>query len=453
MHARQHRSLYFAPVTVCLVLLLVLLPTAGVQARPAAAAPTVSTFYTTTTAAYDAWNPNASPNVPPRKATSFPAGTATIAVYYEYDGASPGVTKLSLAVKDGSGTTVVAGALDPLKYTSGIRMDLIDAPGGSFASGSYSVTLLQQSRQVAVAAFSISSAAASQGKATVFYTATKTAYDAWNSSTSDAPPARTTAFPSGSSVVAFYFEYQNTTPKVTQYQIIVHSPSGAVYAKRGPYTVSYDAGMVMRTILPDQDSAYHNGAYQADLLLAGHTQLRTTFTVGSSSGIVVSTLYPATKAAFDAWNTSTSDARPAKTTRFPAGTSVVTFYFEYKNFKVGTTTYTVVIKNQAGKTVVSHGPFVTKYKDGLLMSPIPGPGGAWPSGAYRADLVVNGTVMFSAFFSVGVTTPVAPACKSSDPLATCVEPACCVSTPTCPTTCRRKARALSSSRMRPAHTC
>jgi len=178
-------------------------------------------------------------------------------------------------------------------------MDLIDAPGGSFATGSYTITLLQQNRQIAVAAFSISRAAASQGKATVFYTATKPAYDAWNTSKSDAPPAKTTTFPSGSSIVAFYFEYQNATPKATQYQIIVHSPSGAVYAKRGPFAVSYDAGMVMRTILPDQDNAYPNGTYEADLLLAGHMQLRTSFTVGSSSGILVSTLYPATKAAFD----------------------------------------------------------------------------------------------------------------------------------------------------------
>ncbi len=421
MRALRVRPSFPVSLALAFAMLLALVPGLTAQARPAARA-TVSTFYTATSDAYDAWDPSATPYVAPKKSASFPAGTSTIAVYYEYDGATAGATAFSVAVKDSTGAATVAAQFSAVKYTAGMRMDEIGAPGGSFATGPYTVSLLLKGQQVAVTSFSISRTGAAHAKSTVFYTATKAAYDAWNTSTSDAAPTKTTTFPKGTSVIAFYFSYEDATPKTTQYQIVIHAPSGGVYAKRGPFTVSYDAGLVMRTVIPDQDSAYPGGTYTADLILGGRIQMHTSFSVGGSSGATIDTLYPATKAAFDAWAASATAPAPAKTSVFPAGTKIVTFYFEYKGFKAGTTSYTVVVKNQAGKTVVKHGPYVTKYVDGLQMSPVTGPSGSWPSGAYRADLLIDGHIMFSTFFSVGTKLPVTTTCTASDPLATCVEP-------------------------------
>src|SRR5579863_9800530 len=60
----------------------------------------------------------------------------------------------------------------------------------------------------------------------IFYPTTKAAYNAWNNTSSNARPPKTTSFPSGIKTVGFYLEYSGAKPNVTNYKIIIHDHSG-----------------------------------------------------------------------------------------------------------------------------------------------------------------------------------------------------------------------------------
>ncbi len=114
-----------------------------------------------------------------------------------------------------------------------------------------------------------------------------------------------------------------------------------------------------------------------------------------------SVFYPITKTAYDAWTTSTSNSQPAKATSFSARTTVVCFYAEYHGAKANGTSLILVVKNSAGVTVVSDGPFRLKHAEGLLGIQMNGPGGMYPNGSYGADLTLDGRVAAHTSFVVG----------------------------------------------------
>ena len=123
---------------------------------------------------------------------------------------------------------------------------------------------------------------------------------------------------------------------------------------------------------------------------------------GHAATLAVSQFYPATRAAYDSWNASTSNARPKETTSFPAGTDIVAFYFEYDGAKPKVTTYGITVRSATGAKLVSRGPYTVRYKDGLAMRYIPSPNGkAFPNGRYHADLLLNGKVRTGTDFVVG----------------------------------------------------
>ncbi len=400
-----------------ILLLFAATPTLPAAARPASSA-SVSIFYPTTKAAYDAWNSSKSDARPP-KTTVFASGTATVGFYFEYDGATAHSTTFTIVIKNSAGTSVVTDGPFTTDHNAALHMEAIDAPTTAFSNGAFTADLLVNRAKVESTSFTVGST--SKVAASVFYTATKGAYDAWNASTSAAPPPPTAKFSAGTSIVAFYFEYTNATPKVTQYKIAIYGPTGSLYTSRGPFAVSYKNGLVMRYVLAPDAKAYPAGPYSASLFLDGKVQHHTTFVVGGQT-VSIGILYPATEAAGQAWAKSSTATRPTKTTTFLSGTKVVAFYFEYLNAVPKVTEYTVVVRNHGGQVVVTHGPYVTSYKDGLQISPVQAPVGAWPDGAYRADLVVGGQVLASTFFGVGSRTVKVPVCRQSDVIATCIEP-------------------------------
>src|SRR5579871_3082303 len=67
-----------------------------------------------------------------------------------------------------------------------------------------------------------------------------------------------------------------------------------------------------------------------------------------ASSIRIVTFYPATKAAFDIWNNSTSTADPPRTDTFPVGTTTVAFYFHYRGAQPNVTHFTVSVRTEAG---------------------------------------------------------------------------------------------------------
>ena len=235
-----------------------------------------------------------------------------------------------------------------------------------------------------------------------FYTATKSAFDTWNSSSSSPPPPKTSTFPSQVDTIAFYFDYTGATPGSTKYQIVIHDHTGATFAKRGPFPVKYADGLIMRTIV----ESYSHQTYAADLLIDGKVAASTSFTVGTASSgsgsVSVGVFYPATKAAFDTWNSSTSNARPPKTARFPSGISTVAFYFEYNGAVAKATKYQLIVHDPSGAVFASRGPFTLSYANGLLMRYITAPNnGTYPNGTYSVDVLINKHLTATTSFTVG----------------------------------------------------
>ena len=375
-------------------------------------------FYAATKAAADAWNATTSTSAPPRTHT-FPAGVLAVAFYFHYRGAKAKLTQFSIVVHAPSGTTLVTYGPYTLEYANGYYMDSVPTPTrGAYPGGMYHVDLLIDGLPAAQLDFGVRIASSA---VTIFYPATKAAYDAWNATTSTARPSRTEQFRAGTNVVAFYFEYKGATAKVTQYQLIIRDSTGRIFATHGPYPLSYSAALAMRYVTVPSGPAYPAGNYHADILLDGRVAAGTQFTVGGH-GVGITTFYPATKAAFDAWNATTSTARPPKANAFTSGTTIVTFYFEYDGATPKVSQYEIVVRDHFGRVVVTHGPFSFAHSTGLHMSEVPTPSGkAYSADSYRANLLVDGQVVDSAFFTVGAPAQVQP-CSAGDVLATCIEP-------------------------------
>ncbi len=378
---------------------------------------TIVTYYTATKQAFDAWNATSSTADPP-KTTTFPSGTTDVAFYFHYRGATAKVTQFKLVVHRAGAVYLTDGPYT-LTYVNGYYMDAVTAPKhAAYPAGTYSTDLVIGGVTVATTSFTVNEPTGAS--ITILYPTTKTTYDAWNATTSTARPLKTVTFNRGTTIVAFYFEYKDAVAKSTQYQFVIHDASGKVFATYGPYTTLYKAALAMRYATAPHNGAFPDGRYHVDMLVDGRIRASTDFTVGSQ-GVTITAYYPATKKAFDAWSASTSTTPPPQTTTFGAGTTIVTFYFAYKGATPKTTQYKYIIYDHSGAVYVTHGPYVVSYTDGYQMSPVAAPHGAYASGAYRADLLIDGRVVQSSFFTVGA--PQAPAaCTANDYIATCIEP-------------------------------
>jgi hypothetical protein len=256
-------------------------PSLNAKAAPAGD-PSATVFYTTTTSAYDTWSADTSDSPPPPARTAnFPAGTHTVAFYFDYDGATADNTQYAVVVKNAAGAIFVTSDTQTVDYESGTLMVEVDAPNSTFPAGAYTASLSMDEAGVASTTFSVSSSSASKAKpaATTFYATSKSWYDWWVAAAKKSRPAKWARFPSGTSRVAFYFEGTNIVPKVTKFQIVVYDESGDVYAHDAQFTRSGKTTNTMLFLTPDSDAAYQDGTYTAVIWIDGHTTLRTTFNV------------------------------------------------------------------------------------------------------------------------------------------------------------------------------
>jgi hypothetical protein len=137
---------------------------------------------------------------------------------------------------------------------------------------------------IAVLAFGgvVPSQASAKAKpsATIFYSATSSAFKAWTNTTSTARPKKSASFGCFTKTVAFYLEYGNAVPKHTQFQILVYTNMGNAKANQKPeasstkFTAGHTEGLVMNTVTDKPD---FEGAYRAVLMIDGHATLHTDF--------------------------------------------------------------------------------------------------------------------------------------------------------------------------------
>jgi hypothetical protein len=128
---------------------------------------------------------------------------------------------------------------------------------------------------------------------TILYATTQATYDTWPKTSRSVSPPRYDTFTAGTTTVAFYFEWTGANPK-TQFQFIIHVPSGGVFTTCGPYALQYGAGWAMCSASAPHNAAYPDATYSVDLLLDGRVAASTSFTVGSgtitTSGLVIRSL-------------------------------------------------------------------------------------------------------------------------------------------------------------------
>ena len=121
--------------------------------------------------------------------------------------------------------------------------------------------------------------------------------------------------------------------------------------------------------------------------------------LGRATGIQIVTFYSATKAAFDAWKSTTSTADPPRTDTFPVGTTSVAFYFHFRNAHPNASHYIIIVRTLAGTTILTIGPRTLLYANGYEMAGAPARR-AFAAGRYLVTLVIDGAKVAYATFTV-----------------------------------------------------
>jgi S1-C subfamily serine protease len=234
---------------------------------------------------------------------------------------------------------------------------------------------------------------------TTFYATSKANYDAWGATTSAPSPTPVSLFGASTRIVAFYFKYQDATPNVSTYQLVVLDRKGSRYSYGNVHVLKYAADE--RMISLDNGGPYDQGSFTAELLLNGTVAASTTFSIGApTSQVRISRFSVATAAAYDAWGPKTKWAPPPPISHLPAGTKAVAFYFRYIGAIPNVSTYQLVLRDHRGAAYFTgkvH-PFQQVASD--HMSELDN-GGAYDPGAYTAELRVNGKKIASVTFTVG----------------------------------------------------
>lgn len=252
-------------------LALCLLPYSGVAPVRAAGGASITAFYTTTKAAYDAWG--GANSAPPAHTSTFAAGTTNVAYYLAYTGATPNVTHFQIVQRDTKGG-VSKGAVHTLHYAGGSFADYFSNQQPAFASGKYTFELLLDGVPVATTHFTIQRGLA----VPAFYATTKSTIDAWQKSTSDTPPARTRFFAAGTANIGYYFSFTGATPKATTFHVDIYRASGALFISGDHHTLHYASGY-FGNYFYDQP-AFPNGVYTMKVTINNQVYKSTAFSVG-----------------------------------------------------------------------------------------------------------------------------------------------------------------------------
>lgn len=265
----------------CLVLLSLALaagmPASSLSARahPAATA-TITTFYSTTKAAYDAWTGAA----PPKKTTGFPAGTSAVAVYFAYKGAVAGNTTFQVVIRDHTNAVVISGKIHTFGHQNGEEM-LSEDNGGAFPNGTYRADLNIDDVLTASATFIVG---AQRSSATITKTIviTKAAYDAWDPNSNNDPPAAP-AFDPSTGEVGIFFTYTHARPNADTFQFVLATAGGTRIGTGAVHHFHYDAGAEALLLPLDSGVRLTAGSYQAILLINGAPARQISWAVGGGA--------------------------------------------------------------------------------------------------------------------------------------------------------------------------
>ena len=269
----------------CLILISLLL-TVGVpagmlpaRAQPAPAA-TVSAFYSTTKAAYDAWDGKQ----PPPQTTSFPAGTKVLAFYFKYQGATANNTTFQVIIHDHTGSAIFTGKMHTFNHGNSDEMLSFDY-GGAYPNDAYRADLIVDDVKVDSVNFTVglkqSTAALTITKVILI---TKAAYDAWDPNSSNDPPS-TSAFSADSQQIGIFFIYTHAKPNADTFQFLLASADGKEIGKGKVHPFHYDSG-AEALLLPLDDGVHLTaGSYQASLVINGTPSKQLSWTVGGNAPV------------------------------------------------------------------------------------------------------------------------------------------------------------------------
>jgi S1-C subfamily serine protease len=244
-----------------------------------------------------------------------------------------------------------------------------------------------------------------------FYSATKASYDAWKVDTP--APARTATFVTGTTVVAFYFEYQGATPKSSTFQLTIFDHSGKSIVTGSLHKFDFGAGSEM--LSEDNGDPYPPGAYHVQLAVNDIVAAHTDFTIGSAP-ISVTKAYLITSAAYDGWDPNSSQDPPATST-FTAGTTSVGIFFTFTHARAKIDTFQLVLKDPSGKQIGTGAVHKFSFATGseALLLPISGNPPA-PGPGFGANLLIDGASAVHLSWSIGGTGPAPTPAPTAGPI-------------------------------------
>jgi hypothetical protein len=248
--------------------------------------------------------------------------------------------------------------------------------------------------------------AAHQGAASVngFYATSKAEFDKRYASTKYVP-IKYTSLPSGSYYIAAAWYWSGAAKNVPFYVVLRHH-NGATINVAGPYTYKLISGN-SATYFPSVGKPFADGTYDLDLVIDYALAATTSVTVGGSGGatvggVTISAFVVTTLPALNAWIKQTGlYPLPKLQTHFPAGITETEFCYIFKGGTSNVTTYQVVVHGPNGLELKGNGSSVFKLTNGGAYVHRAAPQHlAYPSGAYTAVLLVNGTQASQVAFTI-----------------------------------------------------
>jgi hypothetical protein len=230
--------------------------------------------------------------------------------------------------------------------------------------------------------------------------------------TNYAKPPQVSAFPAGTSRIAFYFPYADRGGD-SYYIVVIRAHNGPSYTAIGSYTLSAKSTAEMVWVAPPHGgSAFPAGTYDADLLVDNAYVMTTSFTVGggnggngasnSASGLTVTAFYATTVASYNNW-AKTNFAAPQQSSAYAAHSKYVCFYWSFTGATPKVTQFVVTIVGPNGQVVGSETSVTPNNANSSMMDYYPPkvPSSyVFSAGTYQVRLTVGRQQVATTTFTV-----------------------------------------------------
>lgn len=233
-----------------------------------ARAPQVTAFYAITRAALEARHPG---STAPAQTSVFPAGTLTVGYYFSFSGAVPGKTKFQITQRGPDGTA--KGAVHAIKVAAGLELNYF-THDPAYIPGVYTFELILDGKSAARTTFRVQAGIVIPQ----FFTISRTAFDNWYKSNRASAPPASADFKSGITDIGYYLSYAGTTPKITNFQIVIYHAAGSVFITGDLHHFSYASGYFSNYFT--DDAGFPDDTYTAKLSVNGTVVRTAKFVVG-----------------------------------------------------------------------------------------------------------------------------------------------------------------------------